>query len=362
MTPIWSMRRWLVTALVLVAVLSFLAFFVIAIILPAIGLLGDGTDGRSGEIAWDQVALMLLLLLVSVTLSSAAAVALLRRVFVAPLGALASAAREVQAGNLDVHLPQARVQELADVLDGFHGMAEGLRSSIVRQAALEEDRRFFLAAISHDLRTPLFALRGRLEGLRDGLAATPEQEQRYLAGALRSLDGLDRLVADLFAYSRLKLLEQEPEMAPIDLADVVRQVVEAAEPRAAAKEVLLEVVGSGPCPLAGDAFLLGRALGNLVENAITHTPASGCVRVGWGARGANVEAWVEDDGPGIPPELLPHLFAPLRRGDLHRPRSGGGSGLGLAIARSVVEAHGGHVEGSNREGRGARFCVVLQGR
>lgn len=300
----------------------------------------------------------LALALLIVGLGSALAVLVLLRVFVPPLRALAAAADRVRQGDLEFSLPASPVREVAGVLNAFTQMARGLREAVQRQAAMEEERRFFLAAVSHDLRTPLFTVRGRLEGIRDGVAATPEQMRHYAGQALKTLDRLDRLVADLFAYARLNLLAQAPDPAPIDLAVLLRQAAEAAQPLADAKGVALEVQGPSACPGVGDSHLLSRALANLLDNAIRHTPTGGVVRLGWTGRDSALSVWVEDSGPGISPEVLPHLFTAPQRG---RPRSqeSGGAGLGLVIVRRAVEAHGGTVQATNLPDGGARFTLVL---
>ena len=133
---------------------------------------------------------------------------LMGRYVVRPLEATSRAAQRIAAGNLDFELPVSRVKEVAEVRAAFEGMGAGLRESIERQADLEEERRFFISAIAHDLRTPLFALRGYLAGLEQGIAASPEKIAQYVAVCRRKSDQLDRLVSDLFAYTKVEYLEQ----------------------------------------------------------------------------------------------------------------------------------------------------------
>ena len=130
------------------------------------------------------------------------------RYVIRPLEAMSQAARQIAGGGLDFELPISRVREVAEVRAAFEAMGEGLRASIGRQAALEEERRFFVGAIAHDLRTPLFTLRGYLEGLERGLATSPEKVAHYIAVCRQKADQLERLVADLFAYTRAEYLEQ----------------------------------------------------------------------------------------------------------------------------------------------------------
>lgn len=293
-----------------------------------------------------------------VGLGTAGAVAVMLRIFVPPLRALAAAADLVREGDLDFTLKPSPVREVDAVVGAFTQMAQGLRQLTYRQAAMDEERRFFLAAISHDLRTPLFSLRGRLEGIRDGIAATQEQARRYAVQALHTLAALDRLVADLFTHTRLNLLDQAPRREPIDWRELLWLTAESLQPAAGAKGVRL-LLPEQTCQGTGDAHLLGRAVGNLLDNAIRHTPPGGTVSVTLAAAGAQICVSVEDSGPGIDPELLPRLFAPLVQGEPSRSRATSGAGLGLVIARAVVEAHGGTIAAANVPGGGARFRITL---
>ena len=277
-----------------------------------------------------------------------------------PLAAMSQAAQDIAGGDLNVRLPASPVREIADVSEALEGMSAALRESLARQDALEEERRFFVGAIAHDLRTPLFMLRGHLKGLERGVATTPEKIAHYVAVSQSKADALERLIADLFAYTRLEHLEQTPERAPLDLGELLRQAVEDAQPLAAAKSITLALdAPSEPCALLGDRHLLARAIANLTDNALRHTPEGGAMRVRWRQAGGSVIFAVEDSGPGIAAEDLPHLFTPLYRGEASRNRQTGGIGLGLAIARRIVRAHGGDLVAANRAEGGAVFTGTL---
>jgi signal transduction histidine kinase len=206
-------------------------------------------------------------------------------------------------------------------------------------------------------------LRGYLQGLQRGVAATPEKAAHYLEMCQAKADELEHLVADLFAYTRLEYLELEPERQPLDLGDVLRQVVEGAQPLAATKGVTLTLDASAhPARLLGDSHLLARAVENLVDNAIRYTPPEGVVCVRWRADGArNITFSVADSGPGIAPDDLACLFKPLYRGEASRNRQTGGAGIGLAIAQRILVAHGGSLVAANRPEGGAIFTGTLPG-
>jgi signal transduction histidine kinase len=271
----------------------------------------------------------------------ALAVALLSRWVLRPLARLAGDADRIAGGELTAapgERPPTRAREVAQVGEALHGMAGALGSALGASVAAERDRRFLVSAIAHDLRTPLFTLRGSLEAIEHG-----HGDPDSLARAQRKAAHLDRLVGDLFAFARAEYAE--PASEPVDLAAIARRAAETVEPG----PIRLEVAG-GRAPLHGDPVALQRVLTNLLENAIRHARTRVDVTVSPG----RVE--VADDGPGFTRDDLPHVFEPLFRGD--RARSGGRAGLGLAIARRLARAHGGEVEAANGA-TGARVTVTL---
>jgi signal transduction histidine kinase len=282
-----------------------------------------------------------------------------------PLAATAEAARRVAEGDLDVHLPTSPVREVAEVNEAFVGMSAALRAALAHEANLEQQRRLFIGAVAHDLRTPLFALRGYLDGLGQGLANTPEKSARYIASAQEKASSLERLIADLFEYTRLEYLDQTPRRDPIDLGALLRRLVEGVQPQAETKGVALALAGPGEDDAAaggaveGDAYQLTRAVENLLDNALRHTPAGGRIEVGWRLEEARAVFTVRDTGPGIAPQDLPHIFTPLYRGENSRNRRTGGAGLGLTTARRIMLAHGGDLAAANAPGSGAIFTGSL---
>jgi signal transduction histidine kinase len=284
----------------------------------------------------------------------------LGRMVLRPLAATSSAARQIAVGNLDVAVPPSGVREVAEVGAAFEAMSAGLRESLQAQAALEQERRFFIGAVVHDLRTPLFSLRGHLEGLEQGLADTPAKRARYIAVAREKAAALERLVADLFDYTRLEYLEQTPNCQPVDLNALLRRLVDGLQPLAEAKEVRLSLDSpNASCLVDGDSHLLTRAVENLLDNAVRYTPGGGSVRAACRAGPDEITLTITDTGPGIPAHDLPHLFNPLYRGETSRNRRTGGAGLGLAIARRILLAHGGNLAVRNGVEGGAIFTGTL---
>jgi signal transduction histidine kinase len=282
------------------------------------------------------------------------------RPFVRPLRAAQDAVRKVTGGDLTAALPRSRVTEIDDVSTAFGAMTTELHRSLEQQAALEQERRMFIAAIAHDLRTPLFSLRGYLDGLDTGLADTPERRARYLAVAKEKADTLERLVGDLFDYTRLGYGERSLDRQPLDLADLLGELVDGLRPRAEAEEVTLAFRSPGhACPVDADRHQLARVVDNILDNALRYTPAGGRIDVTCGVRGGTASFTITDTGPGIAADDLPHLFQPLYRGDRSRGAGTGGTGLGLAIAHRIVTAHGGTLVAGNTATGGAGFTATL---
>jgi signal transduction histidine kinase len=278
------------------------------------------------------------------------------RYLVRPLEAMAVAANNIARGDLDVELPNTTVREVDDVKAAFETMAAGLRESLTRQSQLEEQRRFFIGAVAHDLRTPLFALRGYLTGLEKGLAGSPEKAASYAAVCRQKADQLEGLVEDLFAYTRTEYLQQALRREPIDVGQLLQRAADGMRARADDRGVVFHLERSrGGCLASGDEGLLERAVENLLDNALRYTDAGGRIDIGCAAEGGRATFTIADTGPGIAAPDLPHLFEAFYRGEASRNRQTGGAGLGLSIAKRVLQAHGGDLVAANREPTGAVF-------
>jgi signal transduction histidine kinase len=225
-------------------------------------------------------------------------------------------------------------------------MAAGLRGALAEQHAAEMQRRFLLSAIAHDLRTPLFTLRGSLEAIEHGIG-----DADHLRRARDKATLLDRLVGDLFTFSRLEYAEPELAHDPLDPIALAHEAADTVDPR------IRVVSEAAPPALNGDHPALLRVLVNLLDNAVRHARSDVELRVR--AEGEDVLFEVQDDGRGIAPDDLPQLFEPLFRADRTRNSATGGAGLGLAIVQRLTAAHGGTVHAENRSEGGALFVVRI---
>ena len=266
-----------------------------------------------------------------------------------PLQSLGATARQLGQGHLSLRAETAGPTEIRQLAHSFNAMAEELEEA-------ERHRRNLTVDIAHELRTPLSNIQGYLEAIKDGLIQpTPETIDTINEQTLHLL----RLVKDLRLLARVETGDLRLQLAQTHVEDLLGSGVEAVRPRAEAEGVALSLDVQAPLPVADlDATRIAQAVGNLLENAITHTPEGGRVMVS--AHAANgIEVTVADTGPGIAAEDLPRLFDRFYRADPSRSRSTGGSGLGLTIARRLVEAHGGSIEVESALGEGSRFTVRL---
>jgi signal transduction histidine kinase len=280
-----------------------------------------------------------------------------------PLAAMSEAARMIANNNLDIHLSHSPIAELAQVIDAFTIMSTALRAAIYRQAELEQERRLFIGAIAHDLRTPLFSLRGYLEAMQTGVARSAEQVTKYITLSQKKAEALERLIGDLFAYTQLEYLAILPQQEQIELGSLLQRIVESIQLKSSAKGIHLDAYGQAdPCPLVGDEYLLTRAVENVLDNALRYTPVDGTISVRWFRHQEYAYFTITDTGPGIAPGSLAHVFTPLYRGEASRNRQTGGVGLGLTIARRILVAHGGDLTVANAPSSGAQFTGWLPAR
>jgi two-component system, OmpR family, sensor histidine kinase BaeS len=272
----------------------------------------------------------------------------------APLREMGEAASHIAQGEYAIRVAEDGPAEVGVLGRAFNQMATSLHQ-------LEQMRRDLVLNVSHDLRTPLTIVQGYLEGLQTGRIADRRTAEQAFAAMHAETTHLLHLVHSLSQVAALDAGQVQWEMAPLDVAEWVEQVVARAMPLAQAQGVSLtaELPPALP-PLQGEATQLSQLLFNLLENGVRHTAAGGQVHVGAVATAAQtLQLTITDTGEGIPPEHLPHIFERFYRADTARSRHSGGAGLGLAIAQGVAHAHGGRITCTSTVGVGTHFIVEL---
>jgi signal transduction histidine kinase len=258
------------------------------------------------------------------------------------VGQIRDALSAVGAGERDRRVVAAAAAELAELADAVTRMIGQLAQEEARRDAADAARRRLVASISHDLRTPLAALRLMLAAIEDEVV-DERTRTRYLATMHTHVGALGSMIDDMFELSRLEAGDLEWSIRQVELPELVDETVAAMRVEAEAKGVdVAAELGALPRPARADPERLQRVLFNLIQNAIRHTPADGSVTVRAEQAGDWVEIEVADTGAGIAGEDRERLFDPFVRGD-NNGEGGTGAGLGLVISRAIVEAHGGRI-------------------
>ncbi|HET6813566.1 MAG TPA: ATP-binding protein [Actinomycetota bacterium] len=278
------------------------------------------------------------------------------------VSALAEQAAEARApvvGNLTVVFPEARTLAMRafPLVDrGPTGRIVVTLTDITQRRRLEVLRRDFVANASHELKTPVAAVRALAETLLTALPDDPEAGRQFAERIAREAERLDVLARDLLDLSRVERGTLDVE--PVDLVGLAKEVLGGYEDLATERRVRLRSEFQ-QVSMRGDRAQLGLLLSNLLDNALRHTPAKGTVCVRLDAAESRALLQVADTGEGIPARELPRIFERFYRVDKARARQTGGTGLGLAIVRHVAEAHGGTVRVDSELGRGSTFTVAL---
>ncbi|MDD2992133.1 MAG: HAMP domain-containing sensor histidine kinase [Pygmaiobacter sp.] len=276
-----------------------------------------------------------------------------------PLDILTNGVTQIRDGNLDYRLEYAGQDEFTPVCAAFNEMAQRLKFSVEKTQKQENSRKELLAGISHDLRSPLTSIQAYVEGLLDGVAKTPETQQKYLYTIKTKAEDIQRMVAQLFLFSKMDMDEYPTHPERMRLDELTAQLVE--ETAAQYEEKGLSIATQlCPAEVNADPAELRRVLTNVLDNSVKYKNkphASMSITLC-----REEKAWrltLTDDGPGVPPEALPRLFDVFYRSDPARQNPDRGSGLGLAIAAKAMARMGGSIAAENVAGGGLSVLLRL---
>jgi signal transduction histidine kinase len=274
----------------------------------------------------------------------------------APLRGLAATANRM-GEDLSARAPVRGRDEISQLAQQLNQMAERLEASFAALTADRDALRRFIADASHELRTPITALKNFNELLQGVAADDPAAQQEFLTESAAQLERLEWMTNKLLDLSRLDAGLAALELEEHDAGNLVRAASGPVSALAKDKGIVLStIVPDAPVPLYCDAARVDSALSNLLSNALKFTPPGGRVDIGAQATYEGVQFWVQDTGPGIAPADQPHIFERFYRGQGNETD---GSGLGLAIVASVAQAHGGSVRVESEPGQGSRFVMML---
>ncbi len=293
----------------------------------------------------------------SVVVATAILALLIIRIGLRPLEKMGAVAQDIAAGDLSRRVePATGKTEIGRLGLALNGMLSQIESAFAERTASNHRLRRFVADASHELRTPLTSIRGYSEMLRRGAADSPADADLARRRIEEESIRMTGLVDDMLVLARLD--QGRPlDVEPVDLQAIATDAV--ADARAVAPQRDIKLTSSGHVVVNGDDTRLRQVLGNLMRNALVHTPPQTPIDVNLSTEDSIAKLSVADHGPGLPAEDADRIFEPFYRADPSRSRDSGGAGLGLSIVSAVVTAHGGHVKVRETEGGGATFEVEL---
>lgn len=305
----------------------------------------------------------ILMMLIMLFISGVAAI-LVYQQFVNPLVKLKEAAERMGSGNLDdkIDFGDNRVDEVGELCESFENMRQRMSDFAKAKMQYEDENRQLISNISHDLRTPITTIKGYVEGIMDGVADTPEKQERYLKMIYSKANEMDSLINELSLYTNINNNAIPYEFHRVSVKDYFDDCMEEVYTTLLSKHMTLTYKNycDDDVKVIVDPDQLKRVINNIITNAIKYTDKDyGQVDINIYDNDAEVKVSISDNGRGIDSESLPHIFDRMYRADSAR-QSRGGSGLGLAICKKIVEEHGGNIYATSQLGTGTTIVFTLK--
>lgn len=310
--------------------------------------------GRSGFIIFMALFIILISNLIMSVIAS--------RTITAPIKKLSDGANEIAGGNLDYHIDYDSTNEIGTTVKSINDMTEKLKNLMQTKEEIEQSRKKMTAGIAHDLRTPLTSIKGYVEGLMDGIANTPEKQERYLNTIYSSAKDMENLLDELLTLSRFEEGKIKLELIRIDIVQFLREYLNERPQDNRAVITFTPPSYKGSLDVMLDPNRFSRVLNNIISNAIKYSSTARKPRIDISLEvyDKSVIIALKDNGIGISDENLKHIFESFYRADQARTRVQDGSGLGLAVCKEIVELHNGHIWATSKEGSGTTMMISLQ--
>ncbi|QGQ44789.1 sensor histidine kinase [Metabacillus sediminilitoris] len=289
---------------------------------------------------------------------------LVSRSIIKPISILKEGAERIKSGDLSFEIKTTSNDEIGQLNRAFEEMRIKLKESVNLQIQYEENRKELLSNISHDLKTPITSIIGYVEGIKDGVANTPEKMEKYLTTIYSKARDMDLLIDELFLFSKLDLKKEPFSFETIDLVEYMRDYVEELHLDLLQKGIQIELhLLSKPINVTADREKLRRVLANLISNCVKYmNKDKKYISISLHEGLFDVVVQVTDNGYGIEPSALPYIFKRFYRAEKSRNSQTGGSGLGLAIAKQIIEEHGGDIWATSELGKGTDvFFSLMKG-
>lgn len=280
-----------------------------------------------------------------------------------PLAKLQAAARNIKEGNLDFEIKNETNDEIGQLCQDFEEMRLRLKANAEEKVAYDKENKELISNISHDLKTPITAVKGYVEGIMDGVADTPEKMDRYIRTIYNKANEMDRLINELTFYSKIDTNRIPYTFNKIHISDYFEDCVD---------ELSVELDSSGisltyfnyleeDAVVIADAEQLKRVINNIISNSLKYmNKPKGVINIRLRDVGDFIRIEIEDNGKGIAQKDLANIFERFYRTDASRNSSKGGSGIGLSIVKKIMEDHGGQVWATSKEGTGTTMYLALR--
>ncbi|WP_373215736.1 sensor histidine kinase [Ruminococcus sp. 5_1_39BFAA] len=280
-----------------------------------------------------------------------------------PLVKLKKATQNIKDGNLDFVLDVQGNDEFAELCQDFEEMRRRLKESTEEKSLIEKENKELISNISHDLKTPITAVKGYVEGIMDGVADTPEKMDRYVRTIYNKTNEMDHLINELTFYSKIDTNRIPYTFSKLNVEDYFGDCAEEVGLEMETKGIELVYANyvENNVLVIADGEQIRRVIHNIISNAIKYMDKSrGIIQIRIKDVGDFIQVEIEDNGKGIGPKDLPYIFDRFYRTDVSRNSSKGGSGIGLSIVKKILEDHGGKVWATSREEIGTIMYFVLR--
>ena len=315
------------------------------------------------SIIFGKTGLIILMIILVFVISIVIVSLITASTIVSPLKKLSTGANEIANGNLDYIIDYNSTNEIGETVTAFNNMTQQLKISIYEQRKLEQSRKEMIAGLAHDIRTPLTSIRGYIEGLLDGIAKTPEMQERYLKTIYSSTGVIEKLSDELMTVSQLELGKININSTPIKITEFLDDCAD--EISASLEKLGFDFVYTSNCEQKTvcniDADNFSRVIRNIVSNSIKYAKKDirGRVELAVEEYQKSVIITISDNGIGLDAQSLPKIFDSFYRADKARSNVRDGSGIGLSVCKQIVELHGGHIWASSKENEGLTIHISL---
>lgn len=291
---------------------------------------------------------------------------LIRKIYnatIIPLNKLRTATDNIKEGNLDFELKSEGDDVIGGLFNDFESMRRKLKENADEKLRYDKESKELISNISHDLKTPITAIKGYVEGLLDGVAVTPEMQDRYLKTIYKKAIEMDRLIDELTLYSKIDTNRIPYKFEKVSFKGFFGDCADSLMVELEAKKIAFRYndFTEGDIWIIADVEQLSRIVNNIVSNSVKYmNNDAGMITMTLKDEGDFVRVELADNGQGISKNDLPHIFDRFYRSDASRNSATGGSGIGLAIVKKIVEDHGGRIWAESKEGEGTTMCFVIR--